>query len=171
MKTTITIFFLLTVACVYGQKTNIYLPNGEKYATDHRTLEQINKSFESRGRVHQFSPFAEQGDFKTTVGYHLFTDSALYVITENPSKIDEALKLFDLNAYTNTHNFKIELESFIEQKVLDRDYIQLTLGTPDHKSFYTTKLGQLERWRYSHLGIDLIVENDVVTHFMDSTAN
>ncbi len=152
----------------FAQQAHVYYPNGELYESSHHLLEQINKEFDIHQRVYHFTPFAGQGDDLTTVGFLLFTDSALWVQTSRKTIIDSAVAAFDLGRFYQSNEFRIELDAFIAKGVLNDVFIMNTIGAPEKKRTIKTKEGEFERWYFPRLGVDLILEESIVTHHIPS---
>ena len=167
MKAIVTIVCLCTFTTVWGQNDpHVYFPDGTKYSGSHHALEQINEDLEEKGRVYHYTPFVNQGDEITTVGFVLFTDSALWVLTHNPALIDSAINHFDVEEFYNSPEFKIELDAFIGNGTLPDDFIMKTWGEPLKKRTFITKEGELHRWYYNNHGVDLIFKDGVVVHHL-----
>lgn len=165
------LFILSLIGCTLtslAQQAHVYYPNGELYESSHHLLEQINKEFDVHNRVYHFTPFAGRGDDLTTVGFLLFTDSALWVQTSRKAMIDSAVAAFDLNRFYQSNEFRIELDAFIAKGVLDDVFITNTIGAPEKKRTIKTKDGEFERWYFPRLGVDLILEENIVTHRIPS---
>lgn len=165
------IFFLLSISAFtpgIAQQARVYYPDGNPYKGSSHTLEEINHDFDMQNRVYHFTPFAGKGDDITTVGFLLFTDSALWVQTHKKAMIDSAIAAFEINKFYSSHEFRIELDAFIAKGALDETFILNTLGEPDKKRTIRTKEGFFDRWFYSQLGVDLILEEQIVTHYIPS---
>jgi len=150
-----------------AQNSNIYTPDGQQYDGDKHTLEHISIEMEPEGRVYHYSPFIAAGDDITTIGFMLFTDSALWVMTHKPHLIDSAISLFDKRQFFESPEFSIALNAFINKGVLTKEFIRQTLGEPTHKRNFITKTGNFDRWAYPQYNLDLILEQGVVTHYID----
>jgi len=150
----------------YAQQAHLYYPNGERYKGDHHSIEQISHDFEDKARVYHYSPFVAGGDEVTTVGFLLFTDSAMWVLTRNPAHIDSAINHFDLDKFYDSREFQIELDAFIANESLNEEFIIKTLGEPASKREFVGREGKFDRWEYKKLSLYLILEDGVVTHKM-----
>ena len=166
MRLLVSLFLIFNGAFCFSQHVHVYYPDGKLYTGKTHILEEINKEFDAQERVYHFSPFAGKGDDITTVGFLLFTDSALWVQTNNKSVIDSAIASFDLEKFFNSNEFKIELDAFIAKQALEESFIQEALGQPEKKRAVKTKDGYFQRWYYPTYGIDLIIENNIVTHYL-----
>ncbi|MEP2771940.1 MAG: hypothetical protein ABJH05_07310 [Fulvivirga sp.] len=166
MRILITSVLLCFTLSSMAQKAHVYYPSGDLYQGNSHILEQINKEFDTHERVYHFTPFAGRGDDLTTVGFLLFTDSALWIQTSRKAVIDSAVAAFDLDKFYQSNEFRIELDAFIAKGVLDRRFVESTLGSPVKQRVIKTKDDEFDRWFYPHLGIDLILEKDVVTHYI-----
>jgi len=159
-------FIILLPSIALSQKAHLYYPDGEQYKGSHHSLEQISHDLEEKARVYHYSPFVASGDDITTVGFLLFTDSAMWVLTQNPTVIDSAINHFDLEKFFNSTEFQIELDAFIANESLTDSFILKTLGEPDSKRNFISKDGKFNRWEYKRLGLYLIFEDGIVTHKM-----
>lgn len=160
--------WLILLAITSFAQPGIYYADGSTYKGNHHTLEGITHDLDSHGRVYHFSPFVANGDDVTTVGFLLFTDSALWVFTDNPEVIDSAINRFDLQKFYNSVEFRIELEAFIAEGHLTEQFILSTLGEPEKKRKFVSKEGVFYRWYYPTTGYDLIFQEGRVSHYLKS---
>jgi len=107
-----------------------------KYQGNARSIGEIDKEVESNGRVYTFTPFMKEGDNLTTIGYKLFTDKPLWILTRRPERIDEALTKFSLSEFLTSYQFEITLGRHIKSKNLDDAFILETLGQPTKRTKY-----------------------------------
>lgn len=168
MKMIFIILFLSVFVQIQAQQAHVYYPGGKQYQGSSHILEGINKEFDEKERVYHFTPFAGLGDEITTVGFLLFTDSALWIQTSRKFIIDSAIAAFDLHKFYKSAEFRIELDAFIAKGALDESFILNTLGEPVKKRTIRTKEGFFDRWFYPQLGVDLILEEKIVTHYIPS---
>jgi len=159
------LLFFITLSS-FGQKQFVYFPDGTAYKGSDNTLEAISNELESQNRVYHYKPFVAYGDEFTTVGFVLFTDSALWVMTKSPSQIDSAIRSFNKKKFFASQEFIIELEAFIAKGALDKSFVLATLGEPTRKRTFQSKQGMFDRWEYHPHAIDLILEGDLVTHYI-----
>lgn len=166
MKQLLLFATLLFTELVFGQTLNslMYYPDGKKYKGTAKTIGELNKQLEKRGRVYVYNPFPE--DNFTMVGYKLFTDKPLWVMTEDTAKILPAAKSLGLDEFFQSSMFEIELQSAIKKRVLDDAFILETLGQPQQKEKYFDKDIALENWKYTSLGLSLTLKSGIVISYI-----
>ncbi len=146
-----------------GDSAGFYYPDGANYKGDANNIGQINAELEENGRVYILSPYA---DTLMMVGYKLFTDKPLWVLTENPSIINNALGKFDLADFMESWEFEFELKKHIEEEVLSDIFIIETLGGPTSRVKYFDKNTELEIWTYDELLLSLTLRDGVVVSYI-----
>jgi hypothetical protein len=160
---------VLTVwTTVASAQLPFYYPDGRPYKRQAVNMNDINKDFDNCGRVKIETPFCSQepgADCLTSVGYKLFTDTPLWVLTNSPEKIPEAVKAFNVREYLLSWEFESDLETFIKKKCLTDAFILKTLGAPDDRSKYFSQSIEFENWYYEPLGLKLTLTKGIVTSY------
>ena len=166
-KQILTLITALLTIISFSQNT--YYPDGKKYTGEANTINQLNKVFEENGLCYTHMPAGESHpDFEddyTLVAFKLFTNKPLYVITENPNKIQKAINSFDIDKFFDSYHFEMALESYIDKGNLFDLFILETLGTPSKQSTYYEKDVRIDRWSYSELGVTLTFKNGIATSY------
>lgn len=163
IKVLIAVIFLSKLT--FGQSLNslMYYPDGKKYKGVAKTIGELNKQLEKHSRVYVYSPIAD--DNLTLVGYKLFTSEPLWILTDDTTKIKNALRSFELNEFLHSWKFEFELKSYIKKAVLNDLFILETLGQPDGKTKYYDKDVQFESWNYASLGLSLNFKKGIVSSY------
>jgi len=169
MKKLILIIFTFTISTFLlgqnnGLKNAFYLPNGEKYIGIAHTMGEINLEMEEYGRVYIYT--YRKNDFSTDVGFKLFTDEPLWILTTDTNLIENAIKSFNLYEYLNSWEFEFDLERYIKMKTLTDIFILETIGKPDKTVKRVDSDSSLENWYYYDLGITLTLTNGIVTSYI-----
>jgi len=142
-----------------------YYPDGTKYKGTARNIGQINKELEKLGRVYIVTPYTDNGDYLTSVGYILFTDKPLWVLTDSPDKIKDAITRFDLPEFLASWKFEFELENHVKKGVLTDLFILETLGAPTNRTKYFDHNLSVEVWSYESLSLVLTLKRGIVTGY------
>ncbi|MFC4379760.1 hypothetical protein [Chryseobacterium bernardetii] len=150
-----------------GQLT-CYLPNGEKYNVNPKTtIGDLDKQFEKEGRV--WTAYLESEE--SIVTFKSFTMEPLYILVLNNKKysaeyIQNLINSVNDNIvsyrfyWKNKVGFIANLESYIENNILDEQFLLSTMGRPTE---IKTMLYGGENTRcfvYKELGFRIFLEND-----------
>jgi hypothetical protein len=145
---------------------NFYYPNGVKYNGNAKTIGELNKELEEKGRVHLH--LYSSDSTLILVGFKLFTNVPLWIEISDSSLIDKAIKSFNLSTFFEL-DFKRLLITNINDKVLTKDFIIKTLGSPKQKIPYTDNQLKMDNWVYDSLGITLKFNDNLLISFKDKT--
>lgn len=168
MKTILLLFILLTGQLnSFGQDKPLtfYYPDGTKYKGTAKTIAQISKELEEHGRVYVDIQSSSEDEF-TTVGYKLFTNKPLWILTDKPDKLKVAITKFDLNEFLTSWEFESELEKYIKKGLLSDIFILETLGGPTDRKKYFDSSVEFENWTYDNLSITLTLKKGIVTSYI-----
>lgn len=164
----ITILLLFSLFA-FGQEKGLtdlfYYPDGEKYKGDAENIYEINLEVEIKGRVYSPATLIDEGDSLTMVGFKLFTNEPLWVLTEDTSKLQRAINAFNYYEYMHSRRVELELKTSIERKNLDKAFILETWGRPDEMIETYDSSGSFEQWFYNELGFILTFENGIVISY------
>jgi hypothetical protein len=168
LRTAILSFVLLAGQFnTFGQDKPLtfYYPDGTKYKGTAKNIAQINKELEEQGRVYVDIQSSSTDNF-TTVGYKLFTNKPLWILTDNPDKVNDAITRFDLNDLMTSWKFESELEKYIKKGVLTDIFILETLGPPTNQAKYFDSNIAVENWTYDNLSLTLTLKKGIVTSYV-----
>ncbi|MEO7990145.1 MAG: hypothetical protein ABI663_11420 [Chryseolinea sp.] len=158
------------VQILYGQTGRLpfYYPDGKKYNGKAANMEQISKELEPQGRVLIVAPFTDDGDYLTTIGYKLFTNKPLWVLTQTPEKIKEAIEVFSIEEFFESYKFELELEKGIKARTLTDAFILETLGQPNKRTKYFDNSIEFQNWTYDIHNLELTLKKGIVTAYIRS---
>lgn len=152
-----------------AQDMNFYYPDGKPYKRKCKNILDINNDFDTYGRIRIEIPYCgdsvNQNCF-ITVGYKLFTDDALWVLSDDPKKVTDAAKTFNLDEYLHSWAFDNDLKNFIKKKSLTDIFILETLGPPSDRIKYVDADHETERWTYEDLDLSLTFRDGIVYSFI-----
>ncbi|SKB82656.1 hypothetical protein [Maribacter arcticus] len=155
---------ILFVSYTFGQnKIKTYLPDGTDYAGSGTTINQLNKEFEEHGRVYTYD--ADNGDSMSMVGFKLFTNEPLWVLTDDKSTIQKSIESFNVDDFLYSYKCEMEIEKFIKKGTLSDIFILETLGQPDNKSKYFDEDIQIDLWTYRDIGTTLSFRNGIAKSY------
>jgi hypothetical protein len=158
-------FLFLVSITVFAQPKNlIYYPDGKLYVGKSETIHQLNEEFAKGIPVYIFHTKSKD-DF-TTVGFKMFTNKPIWVITKNPEHIQKYVNEFNLLDFLNSWEFKFEIDRCIEKRNLTDLFLLQSLGKPDKKIIYGESKNTIEEWQYYSLGISLLITNSIVTRYI-----
>lgn len=169
IKALLTSLILLLTITGYTQQLKFWYPDGRPYKRVCKNINDINKDFDSMGRIKSFAPFCGEVDTDcfTHVGYKLFTDTPLYVMAESSEVAKKACEkgYFVLSEYLEGHDFEMDLDRFLSQKSITEGFILETLGVPDIKRRYSDGNTAIENWTYKNL-IILTFHNSILHSYV-----
>lgn len=163
------ILLLTTIAPLASAQLPFYYPDGKPYKRKAVNINDINSDFGPCGLVKLHTPFCSDqpsADCLTTVGYKLFSNTPLWVLTEEPDRIPDAIRAFDVRKYLLSWEFEFDLKAFIEKKCLTDAFILETLGPPDDRSKYYSQSLEFENWDYKALRLTLTLQKGIVTAYI-----
>jgi len=155
------IIFSLIGPCAIGQ-LKFYYPDGTLYPKSRKTINEINNDFDPHGRIYVKTLHSKKS---FDIGYRLFTDEPLWVLSEDTIKIKQAVKVFNLEEFLKGYQVEIELEKHIKSKSLTDIFIAETLGGPTWRDKEVNANGSKEIWGYDNLKLNLLFTNGIVTSF------
>ena len=157
----ILIIFNNTAFC----QIDFYYPDGTKYIGKAFNIGGMQLEVEEKGRVINFCPGdkIERG-YYTNIGFKFLTNIPLFIIPDNPDSIEYYISLFDLEEYLNSISFEFDIEKFIEEKVLDENYLINTLGEPDCQLHKFCKNNNLiyKSFYYKSINLTFNLRNSIV---------
>jgi hypothetical protein len=164
MKKVFLLVLLVTSVNFLRAQNHFYLPDGTKYSGKAKTINQINAELAKSLPVYVFLGGTETDD--AVVGYKMFTNKPIWVITKNPKRIQEYILKFSLEAFLHSWEFTSGIEKCIKERTLTDRYLLQSLGKPDKKITLGDATTTLEEWQYHSLSISLFLTNGVVTRYL-----
>jgi len=164
MKRAVVLLLLFVCATVSNAQNLFYYPDGKKYIGKAKTINDINKELAKGLPVYKHFPRIK--DDYSAVGFKMFTDIPIWVITEHPKRIKEYINSFDLSEFLHSWEFEFEIEMCIEKGNLTDIYLLESLGRPDKKTKLGTAKITLEEWYYSNFGISFYLTDGIVTSYI-----
>lgn len=166
MKTLILILvFFLTPVCL-SQAVEVYLPDGSKLLTNNKSFGKILKDYEPEGRTTLHIPNSEVKDAVDMVYFKFLTKKPLIIITKDPSRIKDDINSFDFIDYMTGFLVEMDIEKYVEKKVLTDTYLLKTLGLPDKKPKDVTGNRTFELWYYYKYNLVFKILNSYVIGYL-----
>ncbi len=157
------ILLMITTSTLFAQ-SQIYFSNGKKYRGKAQTINQLNAEI-AKG-IPVYTHIAKVGDDLSTVGFKMFTDEPLWVITEHPQNIKQQIASFSLQEFFDSWKFESAIESCIKNRNLTDLYLLQTLGKPASRTRTSDGNNSIEQWTYANLGISFFLINGVTARYV-----
>ncbi|WP_299798540.1 hypothetical protein [uncultured Maribacter sp.] len=158
-----TIFFL---NFSFGQnKLKFYMGDGTEYSGTGKNINQLNNEVEEHGRVYTYDADLKDGNSMTMVGFKLFTNEPLWVLTDDKSSIQEGIDSYNIDDFLSSYQCEMEIEKFIEKGSLTDIFILETLGQPNKKSKYYDQDIQIDLWTYRDIGTTFSFRKGIVKSY------
>jgi hypothetical protein len=135
-----------------------------RYSGKAKTINQLNRELAKSTPVYVFN-LGEETDY-TVVGFRMFTDKPIWVITKHPKQIQDYISKFSLSDFLQGWEFTFEIEKCIKEHNLTDLYLLQSLGRPDKKITLGDSKTTIEEWQYHSLGVSLFLTNGVVSRYL-----
>ena len=147
-----------------AQIDDMYFPDGAKYKGKSKNINQLNAELFKNIPIYDY--FTQDGTDYPVVGFKLFTNEPLWIMTKHPDKIKKYIAEFNLSDFLTGWEFESELKKGIEKKYLTDLYILTTLGKPDKRISMGDTKKSYEQWTYANYGTSLYFENSVLVRYI-----
>jgi hypothetical protein len=159
----------LILVCFYtypafAQIDNIYFPDGSKYKGKSKNINQLNAELFKNIPIYDY--FTQDGDDYPVVGFKLFTNKALWIMTKHPNNIKKYIAKFNLSDFFEGWEFEEALKKGIEKKYITDIYIAETLGKPDKRISIGDANKSIEQWDYDQYRVSLFFENSLLVRYL-----
>lgn len=169
MKTIILILvFFLTPDCI-SQETDVrvYLPSGKELDTGEKVVREIIKDFEPKGMVSSYILCEScDKDKVMNIYFKFLTTKPLFIITDKPKCIKQCIDSYDFTYYMRSFLSEMDIERYVEKKVLTDIYLLKTLGLPDKKPKDVTVDRTFELWYYYKYNLVFKILNSYVVGYI-----
>lgn len=163
--TFITVFILFAMG-VLAQSPGYYLPNGEMYSGNAKTVGELENELSKGLPTYSYICSGEEFNNKiVVVTFKLFTNDPLYIFTEDKSLIDKAIKSFNLEKFFNSFDFTNELDKHIENKDLSDLILVQTLGKPSSITESNLNRRKVSLWTYTEKSIQLTLFEGILVGY------
>ncbi len=167
MNKLITIFLLIISTKTFAQRSDCYLPSGDKCPKEKnigKNMLDLNKKFEQKSRTYFLFPAGTSA----FVVFKSFSKEPLYILTNKKThsskeEIKEMIENVDYQYYFGDYNsgLKMDLKKFIQNKSLTDLFILDTMGSPN-ESKETFRDGKSLRYmEFNKFGIRIYFSNSI----------